>query len=201
MGLMIFLIPPHPARAQSLAEAGDPFASIGERDWALLTLTSEGSFLIEEELKRISSLPESDKRDQALGMLYIARYIRSEKRRDAYDALELLEPIPAVSPLQLAYLGMAHAFVARIRTVFGVKNLEAMQEIMRKIPEQHPDYLVRFLRGNTLVQVGRGLPSVFSIKEIKEEAIRVGTKDLEYTILQEETPAVMREQALKVLGE
>ena len=111
-------------------------------------------------------------------MLYIARFNRRENRADAYKALEMLEAIPAETALEQVYLGMAHAFIARIRTVFGVKNLEAMQDAMGLVPEHYPDYLVRFLRGNTLFQVGQGLPSVFSIKDIKEESLRIGTADL-----------------------
>jgi hypothetical protein len=136
-------------------------------------------------------------------MLYIARFIRQERKQDALKALEILEELPADSHLRMAYLGVAHDFVARIRTIFGVRNLEAMQEILESIPEKLDDPLVRFLRGNTLIQVGRALPGVFTMKEIKERAIAVGTADLEYILRQEpgEVEQVFVDQARKVLLE
>ncbi len=187
----------------------ESFAGMSEREYALLTLTAPDATFLDSEIERLSG--ESGGRAggeaaRALGMLHIARYIRSENKRDAFRALELFENLPARTPLQLAYAGMAHAFVARIRTIFGVGHLESMQEAMRAIPEDYPDYLVRFLRGNTLLQVGRGLPSVFSIKEIKEEAVLVGTADLEYVLEtardpENRVPEAFSVQARKVLSE
>lgn len=192
------------------AAAEGPFAGMSEREYALFTLTAPDMDLIDGEIDRLSAGGSGSRDDaesgRALGMLHIARYIRSENKRDAFRALELLEPLPARTPIELAYAGMAHAFVARIRTVFGVGHLEAMQEAMRAIPEDHSDFLVRFLRGNTLLQVGRGLPSVFSIKEIKEEAVLVGSADLKYVLETARDPAnnvpeAFTDQARKVLAE
>lgn len=191
--------PPSPTPGSTL-----PFAGLSEREYALFSLTIEEAGAIDREMERLIRVkPALDQeRRRALGILHIARYIRGEQKEDALEALEILEELPADTHLRMAYLGVAHAFVARIRTIFGVKNLEAMQEILESIPEQLDDPLVRFLRGNTLVPVGRALPGVFTIKEIKERAIAVGTADLEY-ILQQEPGTVRKtftDQARKVLS-
>ncbi len=161
------------------------FGQSAEHDFAIRTMTDISGSLSMEQIIESSGIPD---RNRAEGMFLIGRYIREGKKKDVFRALELLEQLPADTPLRLVYLGMAHAFKARIRTIFGVGNLEAMQEAMRGIDEHYPDPLVRFLRGNTLVQVGRALPSIFSIRDIKKEAVRVGTADLEYVLSAAETP-------------
>lgn len=128
---------------------------------------------------------KNDKIRYALAALLTYRYIREERREDAFRAMELLEktkPAYESSYTHRVHLGMAHSFVAKIRTVFGVSNLESMEEYMSSIPEDYPNWLVRFLRGTTLVQVGSALPGIFKMREIKEKAIRIGSDDLEYVI-------------------
>lgn len=187
--MMMALPPPNLGAEESFypPPAGrEPFGSLSEAEYALLSLTAWEGSTLEREIARLEEREELKEqgieRDRALGMVHIARYLRREKKQDALKALELLEPLPADTHLRKAYLGVAHAFAARIRTIFGVGNLEAMQEILEEIPEHLDDPLVRFLRGNTLVQVGRALPGMFTLGEIKERAIAVGTADLRYIL-------------------
>ena len=123
--------------------------------------------------------------EYAAGVLHTYRYIRSAQRNDAMQAKKLLvsaESRFAGEVLFTVHIGMAHAFVASIRTVFGVGDLKKMQSELQSIDRNHPDWLIRFLRGITSVEVGRALPNVFTIKEIRAEAVEVGSADLRYVL-------------------
>jgi len=138
-----------------------------------------------EEASPELTAEELDRLKYAAGVLHSYLYIRMEEKQDAYQAVELLEEAQerfARQNLFTVHLGMAHAFVASIRTIFGVSNLKTMEEQLQSIPEKHSDWLIRFLRGTTSLQVGRALPGVFTIKEIKEKAVQVGSEDLRYVL-------------------
>lgn len=123
--------------------------------------------------------------EYAAGVLHTYRYIRSARRDNAMRAKELLESAEtqfAGEDLFTVHIGMAHAFVASIRTIFGVGDLKKMQSELQSIDRDHPDWLIRFLRGITSVEVGRALPNVFTIKEIRKEAVEVGSADLRYVL-------------------
>jgi len=150
---------------------------------------------IDQEIRRLEAFLESpgsntskgelDRVRYAAGVLHSYRYIRTEKKDDAFRSKDLLETVQEGfddQELFTVHLGMAHAFVAGIRTIFGVSNLKKMEEELQSIPEKHPDWLIRFLRGTTSLQVGRALPGVFTIKDIKRQAIEVGSEDLRYVI-------------------
>lgn len=174
-----------------------------ERDYALYSLLIENEEILDQEIERMADARREIQQRQ-LAMLLLSRYIREEKRRDAYKALDILSGLPAETNLQKVYLGMGHAFAAKIKTIFGVSHLKEMQRIMEEIPTEHEDWLVRFLRGNTLVQVASALPGIFSIKDIKERALRLGRRDLEYVIRFPGVygpPVDIVQQAKKVLDE
>jgi len=150
---------------------------------------------LDQEIERLEAAIEEappelepeglDRLRYAAGVLHSYRYIRLEEKRDAHRAVELLEEAQerfARQDLFTVHLGMAHAFVARIRTIFGVSNLKTMEEQLQSIPENHSDWLIRFLRGTTSLEVGRALPGVFTIKDIKQKAIQVGSEDLRYVL-------------------
>lgn len=120
---------------------------------------------------------------RAAGILRVYRYLRTAEKDDAFRAKDLLEEVHgAVTTTDLfkVHIGRAHAFVASIRTVFGVGDLKKMQTELQSIDRDHPDWLIRFLRGTTLVETGRALPGVFAIRDIKEEAVEVGSADLRF---------------------
>ena len=144
---------------------------------------------LESRLDSSSGLNETDEfmLRYAAGVLHTYRYIRSEEKTDAMQAREYLESVEtrfARDDLFIVHLGMAHAFVASIKKVFGVGNLKKMQTELQSIDRNHPDWLIRFLRGVTSVEVGRALPGVFAIRDIKQEAVEVGADDLRYVLAQ-----------------
>lgn len=163
--------------------------------YCLTYLLTEEQQALEQEIERLEnylrspgpdlSKAELDRLRYASGVLHTYRYIRVEEKSDAFRAKELLEAAEARfgnDELFVVHIGMAHAFVARIRTIFGVSSLKKMQSELQSIPEEHPDWLIRFLRGITSLQVGRALPGVFTIKEIKQQAVEVGSADLRYVL-------------------
>ncbi len=163
--------------------------------YCLTYLLTEEQQKLEAEIQRLEALlrnpppglstAELDRIRYASGALHTYRYIRAEQKDDAFRAKELLETAErrfGGEDLFVVHIGMAHAFVARIRTIFGVSNLKKMQAELQSIPEDHPDWLIRFLRGTTSIQVGRALPGVFTIKEIKQQAVEVGSADLRYVL-------------------
>jgi hypothetical protein len=156
-------------------------------------LLDEEGDMLEEEIATLSASVEETSADSeegallryALGTLHVYRYIRNEKRGDAFRAKELLEASAyrfRDSYFHRVHLGMAHSFIAKIRTIFGVGNLKEMRSLMESIPREHEDWLLRFLRGTTLVKVGSALPGILSMKEIKEHAVDVGSDDLRYVL-------------------
>jgi len=149
---------------------------------------------VSAEILRLESLLEApdspapgDQRqiEYAAGVLHIYRYIRTEQKDDAMRAKELLEsaaPEFSGKDLFTVHIGMAHAFVASIKTIFGVGDLKKMQSELQSIERDHRNWLIRFLRGITLYEVGNALPGVFTIRAIKNEAIEVGEEDLRYVL-------------------
>ena len=163
------------------------------RSFMLEFLLDEEGNKLEQEIETLSRSVETSSAGAekgamlryALGALHIYRYIRYEENSDAYRAKELLEASAyryGDSSFHKVHFGMAHAFIAKIRKVFGVGNLKEMQGLMQSIPEDHPDWLLRFFRGTTLVELGSALPGVFTIKETKEEALELGEADLRYVL-------------------
>ncbi len=165
-----------------------------DRKYCLTYLLEPDTDLLVRESRRVETVLDDSRglsKDQekelryAAGVLRVYRYIRSEERDDAMTAKEMLEAVEkefAGSDLFMVHIGMAHAFVASIKTIFGVGDLKKMQAELQSIDRDHPDWLIRFLRGTTLVEVGRALPGVFTIKEIKQEAVEVGSGDLRYVL-------------------
>lgn len=176
------------------SESKEHIPAVNHR-YCLTYLLAEDQEKLEQEIQRLEELLRSrtpelsaaklDRVRYASGALHTYRYIRAEEKDDAFRAQELLEAAEARfgnEDLFVVHIGMAHAFVAKIRTVFGVSSLKKMQAELQTIPEDHPDWLIRFLRGTTSLQVGRALPGVFTIKEIKAQAVEVGSADLRYVL-------------------
>jgi len=163
--------------------------------YCLSYLLTEDQQELEQEIERLEEVLQSpgpdlsetelDRLRYASGALHTYRYIRVKEKNDAFRAKELLEAAETRfgnEDLFVVHIGMAHAFIARIRTIFGVSNLKEMQTKLQSIPQDHPDWLIRFLRGITSLQVGRALPGVFTIKDIKQQAVEVGSTDLHYVL-------------------
>lgn len=179
--------------ASSAAAVASDVPRVDQR-FCLTYLLAPGEEKISAEILRLESLLESpdspapgdQKRiEYAAGVLRVYHYIRAEQRDDAMRAKELLESAaPGFSGEDLftVHIGMAHAFVASIKTIFGVGDLKKMQSELQSIERDHSNWLIRFLRGITLYEVGNALPGVFTIREIKNEAIEVGEKDLRYVL-------------------
>lgn len=158
-----------------------------EPDGSKLVAESRRLEALLKDSKNYRSLPAARQNElrYAAGILRVYRYIRTAEKDDAFEAKKLLEQVRGdvtETDLFRVHIGMAHAFVAGIRTVFGVGDLKKMQAELQSIDRNHPDWLIRFLRGTTLVETGRALPGVFSIKDIKEEAVEVGSGDLRYVL-------------------
>lgn len=159
------------------------------RLYMLHFLLSEDRELLDAEIRRLSAELENTRRDSrdasrirfAIGALRVYRYTRFEEKDDAFTARDRLEASRVHfgdDYYHKAHLGMAHAYIAKIRRVFGISSLKEMRKKMAEIPDQHPDWLLRFLRGTTLVEVGSALPGVPTIRDIKESAVEVGSADL-----------------------
>jgi hypothetical protein len=160
-----------------------------DRLWALHYLLEPSIEVLDERIEEFESVdvssPGTDETEirLALGILYLDKYIRESRARYVFQAdryLREVQPPYGDDELVLVYKGMVNAFLAKIKTIFGVGNLKDMGRYMESIPEDYNDWLIRFLRGTTLLQVGRGLPAIGPLKEPKEQAIDMGTKDLRY---------------------
>lgn len=86
--------------------------------------------------------------------------------------------------LYQVYRGISEAFLARKRTVFGVKNLQNAELFFTEVPEDYDDWYIRLLRGMSFYGLGRGLPGVDPMKEPKELALSMGERDLNYVLQQ-----------------
>lgn len=157
-----------------------------DQNWALEYLLLEN----ESDLDRaMTVLPDTlnDPRERALaiGILNVYKYLRndtvSEYAYTAFENLENLSPPFEDAAFIFAYKGVANSLMAKEKTIFGVGNLKDMQTYMELIPREYNNWFVRFLRGSTLIQVGKNLPALF-FRKMKEEAVDQGTKDLNFVI-------------------
>jgi len=189
---LVFLLLSSRLYSSPAITAGEPFPRV-DHLYCLTYLLAQDESQIISEISRLEPLLETDSMGRlqtdhvtyAAGVLHIYRYIRSGRRDDAMKAKRLLEAVEdqfGNDKLFIVHLGMAHAFVASIRTVFGVGDLKKMQTELQSIEKSHPDWVIRLLRGITLVEVGRALPGIFTIREIKNQAVEVGTEDLRFVL-------------------
>ncbi|MBN2199749.1 MAG: hypothetical protein JW747_07875 [Candidatus Aminicenantes bacterium] len=174
--------------------AGFLFGSVGQADrqkidrlWALDSLVGEERFTLRQTLDRLAGTqPLRDEDRLALGILYVHLHLRDpdlEHARRAEDHLRGIENEPLKKePLTLVYLGMASSFKARAKTLFGVTDLENMKACFEAIPEDHPDWFIRFLRGTTYLQVGKNLPHLRYFADFKTKAVHYGRNDLLYVL-------------------
>jgi len=181
----------------SILPAREPDAA-----WALSSLLSPSVNDIDKAIAELSAVgKKGDRENAALGILHINRYIRTEelsaandgakagKRRDGAKASDVyradgyFRKLPASlaeTPLFLAYRGMTYAFLAGIKTVFGVGDLKSMELCFASIQTDERDWFVRYVKGATLVKVGMGLPALPFFTEKKEKALIEGRRDLGY---------------------
>ena len=80
------------------------------------------------------------------------------------------------------YRGMSEAFLARKKTIFGMPHLNKAEELFTAVPADYPDWYIRLLRGMSFYSVGRGLPDIRPLKELKQTALRIGESDLNYVL-------------------
>lgn len=100
-------------------------------------------------------------------------------------AVEALDQVPEAergTALYRIYRGMAEAFLARRRTIFGLKNLRNTESLMTSIPQEYDDWYIRLLRGISYYSLGQGLPGIGPMKEPKEKALTMGKRDLLYVL-------------------
>lgn len=201
LSVLLFAEPLTAQREYGGAEPQRSDSQMLPHTYMLKYLLDEEGDMLEEEIATLSASVEETSAESeegallrfALGALHTYRYIRKEERSDAFRAKELLETSAyrfGDSYLHRVHLGMAHSFIAKIRTIFGVSNLKKMRDLMDSIPREHTDWLLRFLRGTTLVKVGAALPGILNMKEIKEQAVDVGSNDLRYVLREHRSRSV-----------
>jgi hypothetical protein len=159
-----------------------------DQNWALQYLLLDDEADLDRAMAEIpGQLEDPKERALAVGILNVYKYLRndtvSEYAYTAFENLDSLSPPFDDAPFIFAYKGAANSLMAKEKTVFGVGNLKDMQMYMEFIPEEYNDWFVRFLRGSTLIQVGRNLPAIF-FRKMKTEAIELGTKDLTFVVEQ-----------------
>lgn len=159
-----------------------------DETWALSYLLLDEENDLDRAIEQLpGEIADPSERSLALGILNIYKYLRndsvSEYAYTAFENLESLSPPFNDAAFIFAFKGAAHSLMAKEKTIFGVGNLKDMQMYMEYIPEDYNSWFVRFLRGSTLIQVGRNLPAVF-FRKMKAEAVELGTKDLSYVMEQ-----------------
>lgn len=157
-----------------------------DQNWALEYLLLDDEADLDRAMAEVSAqIPDPKERALAVGILNVYKYLRndtvSEYAYAAFDNLDSLKPPFDDAPFIFAYKGAANSLMAKEKTIFGVGNLKEMEEYLQLIPENYNDWFVRFLRGSTLIQVGRNLPALF-FRKMKEEAVDLGTKDLNFVL-------------------
>ncbi len=128
-----------------------------------------------------------------LGILYTNKILLSDSMNtldEAVENLALAESDGDDDNLFRIYKGITEAFLAKKRTIFGVENLKNTEAFMTSIPDSHPDWFIRFLRGISYYRLGQGLPGIGPIKPYKTEALRIGLMDLEYVINTHESNSI-----------
>ena len=124
-------------------------------------------------------------------VLDINLILLSDKLSTLNSAVDNLDKAAEVdSMLYKVYRGMSEAFLARKRTVFGVKNLQNAEMYFTSIPEDYDDWYIRLLRGMSFYGLGMGLPGVGPMKEPKELALTMGENDLNYVLKQHQNNSV-----------
>lgn len=119
------------------------------------------------------------------GILYLFKYLRTENNRDANQAHQYLLKASgtfSLTPLFKSLLGMSYAMQAKIKTIFGLDDLNKMRVILKEIPEDPVHWQTRFFRAKAAYNVGMALPDIFFIAEAKHEAIEMGLKDLQFLL-------------------
>ncbi|MBN2051259.1 MAG: hypothetical protein JW760_12475 [Spirochaetales bacterium] len=165
-----------PESPGTLSAATDPYRL------SLITLMKADTALIEDLLSRGKDGPPFQ-----LGILNINLILLTDKLSSLDEGVAHLEKVRGAdkeTPLYRVYLGMAEAFTARRRTVFGLKNLQNTETLMTGIPADYPDWHIRLLRGMSYYRLGTGLPGIGPMKETKEKALSLGEGDLLYVLEQ-----------------
>ncbi|MBN1696221.1 MAG: hypothetical protein JW881_01795 [Spirochaetales bacterium] len=154
--------------------------------WAMYYMTQADDSELDREIgvyEAISSpIPEDD---ISLAILYIHKYLRTGKTvysDKAHKRFKILKDSHLPDYLVIAYMGMSSSFQAKKKTIFGADDLKAMAASFRSIPEHIENWFIRFLRGTSCYEVGKKLPDIWIMGEIKKEALDMGKADLAYVL-------------------
>lgn len=127
----------------------------------------------------------STQRDLLLGVLYMSMSVRNGKSEFARASYRHFKKVPDAA-LDTAVLysmrGTASAFMARKAGIFGMNHLKKTQYYFDLIPDNHPDWFVRFLRGQTAWNIGKALPGFPPVGSIKKDLLEQGRNDLDFVI-------------------
>lgn len=143
--------------------------------------------IMENDQELVNALIDSDIKWSPMqrAVLDINLILLTDKLSTLNSAVDNLDKTTETdSMLYKVYRGMSEAFLARKRTVFGVKNLQNAEMYFTGIPEDYDDWYIRLLRGMSFYGLGRGLPGIGPMKEPKELALAVGESDLNYVLEQ-----------------
>lgn len=133
--------------------------------------------------KKLNAVKENKTPSFYRAMLYLNLCMRDWNESYANSGhrdLEKIRSFPTNPNLLKVYKGISHSFQGKIKTLFGMDDLEKASLYMKEIPLDESDWVIRFLRGITLIELGRGLPDFFFFDEAKKEAVSIGTADLLY---------------------
>ncbi len=143
--------------------------------------------LMENDAARLESLIRSADSGEAFetAILCINHVIVTDSLKYLGKAVESLEKAAGGREgdrLFAVYKGMAEAYLARKRTVFGVENLKRADAYMTSIPADESDWYIRLLRGMSCYSLGRGLPGIGPMKAHKVRALATGKADLGFVV-------------------
>jgi hypothetical protein len=198
-----------PAHTQEPAAAD---GGIDSRSFFLSHLLSGGTAEIDAAISQISGAPALQRAEAqtmraafALGVLYQYRYLRTNQKEDAFHSLDLLRRSRSTygqEALHRVHLGMAYASASRIKQMFGGGELKQMWKVFDSIPPNHSDWLVRFLRGTTLTELGMALPNIIFVAGDKRRALSRGREELRFVqqASEREEAAVPRQIAERSLS-
>jgi hypothetical protein len=192
---------------QALVSQEAPSLPEVDREFVLEHLLSSGTDRIDASIRRYSGRPArtragagSGARAFTLGVLYQHRHLRTDEKDDAVHSLELLEASRERYGNDIwhqVHLGMTYASMAKIKRMFGASEIKKMWKTFEMIPRDHPEWLVRFLRGTTLAEFGLALPDIIFVAGDKKKALSRGREELQYVLQQAAGGGVPAEVAAK----
>jgi len=165
-----------------LAPLGADAKEAVKDSWAIYFAVQTDPAILKAELARIEQ-QTGDDATFATAILYLNLCMLKWNTADANKGYKLLEKLRDYAPNQylfFVYRGIASSFQGRIKTIFGLDDLKQAQAYLLQIPKDHANWVIRFLRGVTLINLAKGLPDIWIFTKSKAEARELGRADLTY---------------------